>query len=371
MEHHRSTDRWLGIAAAIVLLIAAVLVVLPFFSALLWAAIVSITLWPLRELLAQRLRLGSNTAAALICLALLALLVAPIAAASVLLANYTEDLLGQVRNLMQDGLPDPPLWLASVPLIGHWLADQWANYRHDGSALLTQSLALLEQHRGLILSAAREVSTGIAELLIAVFLSFFVLRDGKRIAAWLSHGAGRLSEEGPELLGLTARTIEGVVYGIVGTAVVSGLLGWVGYAVAGVPKALTLGLLTFLGAFVPFGTTLVWGPAAFWLLQQGETGWAVFILVWGALVISSADNVIKPMLISRGSAMPFVLTLVGAVGGVIAFGVIGVFLGPTLMALAWFLVMQWMARALPMPKQRTSVEGPKRNAEDVDRGDVR
>ncbi|NCX42859.1 MAG: AI-2E family transporter, partial [Betaproteobacteria bacterium] len=112
-------------------------------------------------------------------------------------------------------------------------------------------------------------------------------------------------------------------------------------------------------------------PAAFWLLQQGETGWAVFILVWGALVISSADNVIKPMLISRGSAMPFVLTLVGAVGGVIAFGVIGVFLGPTLMALAWFLVMQWMARALPMPKQQTSVEGPKRNAEDVDRGDVR
>jgi len=128
-------------------------------------------------------------------------------------------------------------------------------------------------------------------------------------------------------LSLTARTIEGVVYGIVGTALVSGLLGWAGYALAGVPKAFTLGLLTFLGAFVPFGTALVWGPAAFWLLQQGEMPWAIFMLVWGALVISSADNVIKPMLISRGSAMPFVLTLVGAVGGVIAFGVIGVFLG--------------------------------------------
>ena len=371
MGNHRSTDRWLGIAAAIVLLIAAVLVVLPFFSALLWASIVSITLWPLRELLAQRLRLGSNLAATLISLALLGLLVAPIAAASVLLANYTEDLLAQVRNLMQDGLPEPPLWLATIPFVGHWLADQWANYRHDGSALLSQSLALLEQHRGLILSAAREVSSGIAELLIAVFLSFFVLRDGERIAAWLSQGARRLSEEGPELLRLTARTIEGVVYGIVGTAVVSGLLGWAGYAIAGVPKSLTLGLLTFLGAFVPFGTALVWGPAAFWLLQQGETPWAMFMLVWGALVISSADNVIKPMLISRGSAMPFVLTLVGAVGGVIAFGVIGVFLGPTLMALAWFLVMQWMARALPMPTQQRVASSSKRNAVGDDPNDAR
>ena len=371
MGKHRSTDRWLGIAAALVLLTAAVLVVLPFFSALLWAAIVSITLWPLREILSRKFRFGSNLAAGLISLALLALLVAPIAAASVVLANYTEALLSQIRSLMQDGLPEPPVWLASIPLLGHWLSEQWASYRHDGSALLQQSLAFLEEHRGLILSAARQVSTGIAELLIAVFLSFFILRDGERISDWLSQGAKRLSEEGPELVRLTARTIEGVVYGIVGTAVVSGLLGWAGYALAGVPKAFTLGLLTFLGAFVPFGTTLVWGPAAFWLLEQGEMPWAVFMLLWGSLVISSADNVIKPMLISRGSAMPFVLTLIGAVGGVIAFGVIGVFLGPTLMALAWFLAMQWMTRTLPPQTSPEAASDQKNNAEVEDQGDVR
>jgi len=370
MGKHRSTDRWLGIAAAMVLLAAAILVVLPFFSALLWAAIVSITLWPLRELLSKRLRLGSNMAAGLIGLALLALLASPIAAASVVLANYTEELLSQIRSLMQDGLPEPPVWLASIPLLGSWLSEQWANYRHDGSALMTQSLALLEEHRGLILSAARQVSTGIAELLIAVFLSFFILRDGERISLWLNQGARRLSEEGPELVSLTARTIEGVVYGIVGTALVSGLLGWAGYALAGVPKAFTLGLLTFLGAFVPFGTALVWGPAAFWLLQQDEAPWAIFMLIWGALVISSADNVIKPMLISRGSAMPFVLTLIGAVGGVIAFGVIGVFLGPTLMALAWFLAMQWMARALPPQNEQDVAADPKHSAGAEDRGDA-
>lgn len=107
MANHRSTDRWLGIAAAIVLLIAAVLVVLPFFSALLWAAIVSITLWPLRDLMAHKMKLGRGLSAAFISIALLGLLVAPIAAASVLLANYTEDLLSQVRHLMQDGLPEP------------------------------------------------------------------------------------------------------------------------------------------------------------------------------------------------------------------------------------------------------------------------
>jgi len=341
----RSTDDWLGIAAALALMLAATLVVLPFLSALLWAAIVTITLWPLRDALVLRLRLGANLSAALMTLALLGILVAPIAAATVVIGNYTDDLLGQARSLMQNGLPEPPAWLAALPLVGNWLAEQWASYRNDGSALLAQLLALLEQHRGLILKAATGLSSGVAELLLAVFLSFFLLRDGHRIAVWLDAGARRLSHEGPQLLRLTAHTIEGVVYGIVGTAVVSGALGWIGYALAGVPKAFTLALLTFLGAFIPFGTVLVWGPAAVWLLQQGETGWAIFVLAWGAGVISSADNVIKPLLISRGSSMPFVMTLVGAVGGVIAFGVIGVFIGPTLTALAWFLAMQWMSRS--------------------------
>ncbi|MBM3378136.1 MAG: AI-2E family transporter [Betaproteobacteria bacterium] len=341
----RSTDYWLGIAAALALMLAAALVVLPFLSALLWAAIVTITLWPLRDALVLRLRLGANLSATLMTLALLAILVAPIAAATVVLANYTDDLLGQARSLMQNGLPEPPAWLAALPLVGNWLAEQWAMYRNDGSALLAQLLVLLEQHRGLILKAATGLSSGVAELLLAVFLSFFLLRDGHRITIWLDGGARRLSQEGPQLLRLTARTIEGVVYGIVGTALVSGALGWIGYALAGVPKAFTLALLTFLGAFIPFGTVLVWGPAAVWLFQQGETGWAMFVLAWGAAVISSADNVIKPLLISRGSSMPFVMTLIGAVGGVIAFGVIGVFIGPTLTALAWFLAMQWMSRS--------------------------
>ena len=342
----QSTDHWLGVAAALSLMLAAAVVVLPFLSALLWAGIVTITLWPLREVMVRRLRIGTSLCATLMTLALLAILVAPIAAASVVLANYTDELLSSARSLMQDGLPEPPAWLAALPLVGQWLAEQWALYRNDGSALLAQLLALLDQHRGLILKAATGLSSGVAELLLAVFLSFFLLRDGQRIAQWLESGAQRLSEEGPQLLRLTARTIEGVVYGIVGTAFVSGVLGWIGYALAGVPKAFTLALLTFLGAFIPFGTALVWGPAAVWLIQQGETGWAIFVLAWGAGVISSADNVIKPLLISRGSSMPFVMTLIGAVGGVIAFGVIGVFIGPTLTALAWFLAMQWMSRDL-------------------------
>lgn len=341
----RSTDDWLGIAAALALMLAAALVVLPFLSALLWAAIASVTLWPLRDAMVRRLRMGPGLSATLITLALFAILVAPIAAATVVLANYTDDLLAQARALMQEGLPEPPAWLAALPLIGTWLSEQWALYRHDGSALLAHLLALLEQHRGLILKAATGLSSGVAELLLAVFLAFFLLKDGQRITLWLDAGAQRLSQEGPQLLRLTARTIEGVVYGIVGTALVSGALGWIGYAIAGVPKAFTLALLTFLGAFIPFGTALVWGPAAVWLFQQGETGWAIFVLAWGAGVISSADNVIKPLMISRGSSMPFVMTLIGAVGGVIAFGVIGVFIGPVLTALAWFLAMQWLTRS--------------------------
>jgi predicted PurR-regulated permease PerM len=139
-------------------------------------------------------------------------------------------------------------------------------------------------------------------------------------------------------------TVRGVVYGILGTALVQAVMAGIGYRIADVPCAGTLALLTFFLSVVPIGSPLIWVPAALWLFHEGSTGWAVFMLVWG-IDVSSVDNVVKPWLISQGSDMPFLLIFFGVLDGPLTFGFIGVFLGPTLLAVGYRLVTEWATGA--------------------------
>ena len=136
-------------------------------------------------------------------------------------------------------------------------------------------------------------------------------------------------------------TIQGVVYGLVGTAIAQGLLALIGFLIAGIPGAMLLGFLTFVLSIVPIGPPLLWGGATAWLIYQDQMGWAIFMAAWGFFLISGIDNVIKPLLISRGSNLPFVLVLIGVFGGVVAFGFVGIFIGPTLMAIGYTLAQRW------------------------------
>ena len=137
--------------------------------------------------------------------------------------------------------------------------------------------------------------------------------------------------------------MRGVVFGILGTAIVQALVAGIGFTIAGVPGAILLAVLTFFFAVIPFGPPLIWLPAAFWLFTQHHTGMGIFMLLWGLLGISSVDNIVKPYLISQGSKMPFVLIFCGVIGGALAFGLVGVFLGPTLLAVAFRLIEEWSA----------------------------
>ena len=141
-------------------------------------------------------------------------------------------------------------------------------------------------------------------------------------------------ERGRRLLTLGGSTVRGVVYGILGTALVQAVMAGIGYMIAGVPGAGMLALLTFFLSVVPIGPPLIWVPAALWLFHEGSMAWGVFMLVWG-LGVSSIDNLVKPWFISHGSDMPFLLIFFGVLGGALAFGFIGVFLGPTLLAVGY------------------------------------
>jgi predicted PurR-regulated permease PerM len=138
-------------------------------------------------------------------------------------------------------------------------------------------------------------------------------------------------------------THTGVVYGVLGTALVQALLLLIGLWVTGIPAALLLGLLLFLLCLIPLGPLLIMGPAAVWLYLSGAVGWAVFIVVWSIAAGLLTDNVLKPWLISRGSELPLILILFGVIGGAVAFGFLGLFLGPTLLAVAYELIREWNA----------------------------
>ena len=149
-----------------------------------------------------------------------------------------------------------------------------------------------------------------------------------------------------------------MVNGILGTALAQSVLALVGFWVAGVPAAMLLGLLTFFLSIIPMGPPLVWLPASLWLYFHGQTGWAIFVAGYGLVVISSIDNFIKPYLISRGGTLPLLLVFMGVLGGLMAFGFIGVFLGPVILAISYALLSEWMRPAT----QPETAEGPAKEA---------
>ena len=188
------------------------------------------------------------------------------------------------------------------------------------------------------------IGRGLLDVALSILIAFFLYRDGAAAAGQLKAAVDRIAgERGQRLLELAGNTVRSVVYGILGTALVQGVMAGVGFFIAGVPGAGLLGLLTFFLSIVPMGPPLVWGPAAIYLFTKGSVGWGIFMVVWG-LLVSSVDNVVKPWLISRGTAMPFIVILMGVLGGAIAFGFIGVFLGPTLLAVCYSLLREWATR---------------------------
>ena len=189
---------------------------------------------------------------------------------------------------------------------------------------------------------AKMIAGGITQIAIALIIVFFLFRDAPRLGARVRIAAERIGgEKGLELLDLAGVTVKGVVNGVIGTALVQGVIAGIGFLIVGAPGAFLLGAITFFVAVIPIGPPLIWGSVAVWLFLKGDTGWAIFMVIYGSLLISSLDNVVRPLLIGSGSKLPFALILFGLIGGAMTFGLVGLFVGPTILALAFRLIKGW------------------------------
>lgn len=338
---HRN-DRLLGIAIIAVLIIGCLAVLAPFVTALLLAVILAYATWPLNVRLRKKLGGRYTIAAALMTLGASLILLAPLVVVALSLADNAAELGEALKGVFEGGLPNLPHWVIGLPLVGGWLDEYWKSVAHDGTRLYQELEGLIPPARTAFLTAGTALVSGLIQLTLAVLVAFFLYRNGEFAADRIQRAVVRVGgARGKHLLDVTGNTVIGVVYGILGTALAQGTLAAIGFLIAGVPGALLLGLATFFMSVTPVGPPLIWGPAAIWLFYHGSTGWAIFLIFWGVLIIGLIDNVLKPMLISRGSSLPFILVFLGVLGGVVAFGFIGVFLGPTLLAVGYRVVTEW------------------------------
>lgn len=335
-------DRMLGFATLAALGLGCLFVLAPFVTALLTAVILTYSTWPLYVRLRRAVGGRRSLAAGLMMLAASAILVVPFVFVAVSLADSASELVDAMRKAFANGPPALPQWIGGLPMIGSTLADYWQTLSHDSGQLLQDLKALAAPARSVLLSGGGILFSGLFQLGLAVLVAFFLYRDGEAASAGIVRMTSRIGgERGHHLLNVAGSTVISVVYGILGTALAQGVVAGIGFLIAGVPGAALLALATFFLSVVPVGPPLIWIPAAIWLFTQGATGWAVFMGLWGLLVISMVDNVLKPMIISHGSNLPFILVLLGVLGGVAAFGFVGIFIGPTLLAVGYRMVNEW------------------------------
>jgi len=350
---NQKTERNIGLVIVLLLLAGCLLVMRPFVSALLWAIVLCSASWPVYSRLLQLLRQRRTLAALLMTSGMVLIVLLPLFIVGATLADNVNDLTAAVRKWIEAGPPAPPGWLSKVPVVGAKAAESWQNLAGDTGKLLDNVKNWIPTISGWLLKGGILLGQGLVQLALSIFIAFFLFRDGVAIAGKLSDAVQRIGgDKGVRLLTVASKTVRGVVYGILGTALVQAVLAGIGFLVAGVPGAALLALLTFFVSVVPVvGTGLVWIPAAIWLFHQGSIGWGVFMIVWG-LIVGNVDNVVKPWLISQGSDMPFVLIFFGVIGGALAFGFIGVFLGPTLLAVGFRILQEWMPDSAGAAKNR-------------------
>jgi len=276
-------------------------------------------------------------------LALLLLLVVPLSAAVGTLVVNADTIAGWVRHLQDLHLPPPPAWLQGLPLVGERAAAYWQELATGGYQAM---IALITPYAGALtrwlVSQAGGLGAIMLQFVLTVIAAAVLYASGEAAAIWALRFGRRLGgEAGENAIRLSGAAIRGVAMGVVVTAIVQTLIGSAGLLIAGVPFATLITLVMFLAAVAQIGAALPMIPPILWLYWSGSPGWGTFLVVV-TVFVATLDNVLRPILIKKGANLPLLLIFVGVIGGLIAFGLIGIFVGPVVLAVTHTLMTAWM-----------------------------
>jgi len=340
----------LAIIALFALIAATFWVLRPFIPALIWSTTIVIATWPLMIRVERLLWNRRGLAVAAMTLALLLLFFVPLTMAIVTVVDNAETVLGWVRMLSAYRPGEPPAWLIGIPLVGARLADVWRDLVASGAGPL---LGKITPYIGTLASGLlREAGAvgGVAlQFMLTVAVSAILYAYGETAGHAVLRFSRRLAgERGDHTARLAAASIRGVALGVVVTAVAQSVLGGIGLAVVGIPATALLTALMFLLAIAQIGVLPVLVPAVVWLFWTDNIAWGMGLLVWTTFV-GTMDNFLRPWLIQKGANLPLLLIFTGVIGGLVSFGLVGIFIGPVVLAVTYTLLGAWMAEQPPEP----------------------
>lgn len=326
------------------LIFASFWLVRPFLTPFIWATTIVVATWPLLLGLQKRLWGKRRLAAAVMTVVLLLVFVVPLSLAVVTIVDKADDIMGWVKALSSFTVPPPPQWIDSLPLVGAKFADRWQQL----AALSSEDLsARLAPYAGKavrwFVSEAGSAGMMILQFLLTVIISAILYANGDIAAAGVRAFGRRLAgQKGEEAAVLAAKAIRGVALGVALTAIIQSVLGGIGLAVTGVPAASVLTAVMFILCVAQLGPGLVLIPSIILLYWRGDTLWGTVLLIW-SIPVAILDNFLRPALIRKGADLPLLLIFAGVIGGLIAFGIIGLFIGPVVLAVAYTLLKAWVS----------------------------
>jgi predicted PurR-regulated permease PerM len=326
-----------------VLIGASLWILQPFLGAIIWATMIVVATWPLL-LACQRRLFGSRAlAVTVMVLAMLLIFVVPLTLAIDTLVSNAATLRSWADAVATLSIPAAPAWLNRIPLIGDDLAPAWEQARAAGSgALAAKAAPYAAEVVRWFLAQLSGFGVLFLQFLLTVVIAAILWTSGERAAGGVLAFARRLAgQRGESSARLAGQAIRGVALGVVVTALVQSVIAGIGLAIASVPFAGVLTAVVFMLTLAQLGPLLVLAPAVIWLYTAGATGWGTFMLIW-TVFVATLDNFLRPWLIKKGAHLPLLLIFAGVIGGLMAFGIIGIFIGPVVLAVGWTLLGNWV-----------------------------
>jgi predicted PurR-regulated permease PerM len=326
-------------------------IVKPFLGAAIWATMIVVASWSWMRALQMRLGNRRWLAVTIMTLALLLILVVPFSAAIGAIVGNIDTLTRLANSVAQWTVPPPPEWSQSLPLIGDSVAQFWKRFASLGIKELAPYLVpYARQIAQWFLLQAGSVGAMLAQFLLTTLIAAILYARGESVAAGLVAFAHRLAgERGEAMVHLAAQAIRGVALGVIVTALAQTVLGSIALAIAGVPYVALLATIMFITAIAQIGAVPVMIPAVIWLYWSDDLIWGTVLLV-ATVLVGTLDNVLRPLLIKKGADLPLLLIFTGVIGGIIAFGLIGIFVGPVVLAVSYTLLASWVREGRDIAK---------------------